>query len=48
MDSHPDRHDGDKAKEEEFKIINEAYAVLSDPGKKARYDQFGSADSGNF
>lgn len=48
MEHHPDRHGGDKDKEDEFKKINEAYAVLSDPQKKARYDQFGSADGGNF
>jgi molecular chaperone DnaJ len=50
MDSHPDRHGWDKEKEEEFKSINEAYAVLSDAQKKARYDQFGSAEwwSGGF
>jgi molecular chaperone DnaJ len=46
MESHPDRHGWDKAKEEEFKAINEAYAVLSDNQKKARYDQFGSAEGG--
>lgn len=34
MDSHPDRHNGDTAKETEFKAINEAYAVLSDAQKK--------------
>ncbi len=44
MDSHPDRHGWDKSKEDEFKSINEAYAVLSDSQKKARYDQFGSAE----
>ena len=48
MESHPDRHGWDKAKEDEFKAINEAYAVLSDAQKKARYDQFGSAEGGNF
>lgn len=47
MDSHPDRHGGDAEKEKEFKAINEAYAVLSDAQKKARYDQFGSAEGGN-
>ncbi len=40
---HPDLHPGDKAAESKFKAINEAYEVLSDPQKKARYDQFGHA-----
>lgn len=44
MESHPDRHAGDKTKEAEFKKLNEAYGVLSDPQKKANYDQFGSAE----
>lgn len=48
MDSHPDRHDGNHEKENEFKVINEAYAVLSDPDKKNRYDRYGSADENSF
>ena len=40
---HPDLHPGDKECEDKFKEVNEAYEVLSDPDKKARYDQFGHA-----
>lgn len=42
---HPDRNPDNKAHAEEmFKKISEAYAVLSDPGKRVQYDRFGSAD----
>ena len=40
---HPDLHPGDAEAEASFKEVNEAYAVLSDSEKKAKYDQFGHA-----
>jgi curved DNA-binding protein len=47
MKYHPDKNPGDKKAEDKFKDINEAYQVLSDEQKRARYDQLGSAYS-NF
>lgn len=45
---HPDRNPDDKEAEEKFKEINEAYQVLTDSEKRARYDQYGTADFNGF
>ena len=44
---HPDVNPGDKNAEAKFKELNDAYEILSDPQKKAQYDQFGH-DAANF
>lgn len=47
MKYHPDKNPGDKAAEDKFKDVSEAYEVLSDAKSRTAYDQFGHAGPGN-
>ena len=48
LQHHPDKNPGDKASEDKFKECSEAYEVLADTEKRARYDRFGHQAPGGF